>query len=198
MAQVEFQLDADKVVATAIYVAQHGVPDLTVGKMMKMFFLADKYHLVRYGRPITGDRYDAMDWGPVPSFAYDLFKQLLKKPITPSCRQLASALDVDCNYQLPRFSAKSGSSFDNEQLSVSDIKAIDRTIKQFGDKTFEELSAITHTMAAYDKAWKSRGFFSKSVHMKFEDFFDDDAAAIAGAKDEMVENYCLRKSFAKP
>jgi uncharacterized phage-associated protein len=198
MAHVDFRLDADKVVATSIYIAQHGPPDLTVGKMMKMLFLADKYHLVRYGRPITGDKYEAMDAGPVPSFAYNLFKQLVIKPTTPPCRQLAEALDVDRSYQLPRFSAKNGAQFDADQLSVSDLKAIDKTIEQFGGKTFEELSAITHTMAAYDKAWKSKGFFSKSAHMKFEDFFDDDAAAIAGAKDEMVENYCLQKSFAKP
>jgi uncharacterized phage-associated protein len=197
MAQIEFQLDADKVVASAIYIAQRGVPDLTVGKMMKMLFLADKYHLVRYGRPITGDRYEAMNDGPVPSFAYDLFKQMLHKPLTEQCKRLASALDIDRSYELPRFRLNGASEFDKSQLSISDIKSLDRTVNQFGARAFEELSAITHAMAAYDKAWKSRGFFSRRAHMKFEDFFEDDAAAIAGAKDEMVENFYLRKSFAK-
>jgi uncharacterized phage-associated protein len=193
---VEFQLDIDKVVATAIFIASRNIPELTVGKMLKMIFLSDKYHLVRYGRTITGDRYDAMHDGPVPSFAYDLFKQILRKPFTPQGKRLADALIIDTNYQLPRFSARI--EFDPEQLSKSDILALDETIQQFGDKSFEELSAITHTMAAYDKAWRSRGMFRKSARMKFEDFFDDDAGAIAGAREETIENDCLKKSFAKP
>jgi uncharacterized phage-associated protein len=192
---VEFQLDIDKVIATSIFIASQGVPELTIGKMMKLIFFADKYHLVRYGRPITGDQYDAMNDGPVPSFAYDLFKQILRKPFTPQGRQLASALTIDTNYELPRFSART--EFDPEQLSKSDILALTETIQQFGDKSFEELSAISHAMAAYDKAWRSRGILRKSARMKFEDFFDDDAGAIAGAREETIENDCLKKSFAK-
>lgn len=193
---LEFQLDIDKVIAAAIFIASKNPPELTIGKMMKLIFLADKYHLVRYSRPITGDHYDAMQDGPVPSFAYDLFKQVLRRPFTAQGKQLASALVVDANYELPRFSSRA--EFDPEQLSQSDILALNETLRQFGDKSFEELSALTHTMAAYDKAWRSRGLFKKSARMKFEDFFEDDAGAIAGAKEETIENDCLRKSFAKP
>jgi uncharacterized phage-associated protein len=193
---VEFQLDMDKVIATSIFIASRGVPELTIGKMMKLIFFADKYHLVRYGRPITGDRYDAMNDGPVPSFAYDLFKELLRKPMTSEGRQLAAVIEIDVNYELPRFSTRA--EFDIEQLSQSDVLALTETLKQFGDKSFEELSAITHTMSAYDKAWRSRGMFKKSARMKFEDFFDDDAGAMAGAREETIENDCLKKSFAKP
>ena len=111
-------------------------------------------------------------------------------------RQLAAALVIDANYELPRFRARA--EFDAEQLSRSDILALNETIQQFGDKSFEELSALTHAMAAYDKAWRSRGIFKKSARMKFEDFFVDDAGAIAGAREETIENDCLKKSFAKP
>jgi uncharacterized phage-associated protein len=193
---LEFQLDIDKVLATAVFIARQDVPELTVGKMMKLIFLADKYHLVRYGRPITGDRYEAMNDGPVPSFAYDLFKQILRKPFTKEGRALADALTIDNAYQLPRFSSKAA--FDPEQLSESDIVALQQTLRQFADRSFEELSSITHTMAAYDRAWKSRKLFRKSSPMKFEDFFDDDAGAVAGAKEEMIENHHLQKTFAKP
>jgi uncharacterized phage-associated protein len=193
---LEFQLDIEKVIATAVFIASRNVPELTIGKMMKLIFLADKYHLVRYGRPITGDHYDAMNDGPVPSFAYDLFKQIVRKPFTKEARALADALTIDASYQLPRFSSRAA--FDADQLSQSDILALEQTLQQFRDKSFEELSAITHAMAAYDKAWKSRRLFRKSAPMKFEDFFDDDAGAIAGAKEEMIENHHLQKTFAKP
>ena len=191
-----FQLDKDKVVATSIYIASKNVPELTIGKMMKLIFLADKHHLVRYGRLITGDLYTAMKDGPVPSFAYDIFKDVLRKPVTPQGKCLEKSLAIDTSYQLPRFSART--EFDADQLSQSDILAIDETLLQFGEKSFEELSAITHAMAAYDKAWRSKGMFSKSARMKFEDFFEDDAGAIAGAKEEMIEDYHLKRSFAKP
>lgn len=193
---LEFQLDMEKTIAASVFIASKNPPELTVGKMMKLLFLADKYHLVRYARPITGDHYDAMNDGPVPSFAYDLFKQVLRNPFTPQGRQLANALVIDTTYELPRFSARV--EFDTEQLSKSDIVALTETLKQFGDKSFEELSAITHAMAAYDKAWRSKGMFKKSARMKFEDFFEDDAGAIAGAREETIENDCLKKSFAKP
>ena len=193
---VTFRLDIDKVIATAIYIASRNIPELTPGKLFKLMFLAEKYHLVHYGRPITGDRYDAMNDGPVPSFTYDLFKrQILRRPFTEPGRRLAAALDVIRSGKLPQFKALH--SFDPDQLSKSDILALDKTIQKFGLKTFEELSDITHAMVAYDKAWKSKGMFRKSSPMKFEDFFEDETDAIE-ARDEMVENYHLHRSFAKP
>lgn len=193
---LEFQLDTDKVIATAVYISSQNIPELTVGKMMKLIFLSDKYHLVRYGRPITGDHYEAMQDGPVPSFAYNVFKEVVRKPVTDQGRKLYQSLTIDTTYELPRFSARA--EFDANQLSRSDILAIDETLKQFGNKHFEELSSMTHAMAAYDKAWRSRGFLSRKAPMKFEDFFEDDAGAIAGAKEEMIEDHHLRRSFARP
>lgn len=193
---IKFQLDIEKVIATALYIAKHDVPDLTVGKMMKLIFLADKYHLVKYGRPITGDKYDAMQDGPVPSFAYDLFKDILRSPKSEQGKRLAASLVIDETYVLPRFSTKQ--SYDADQLSRSDIRALDKTIGEFGGRKFEELSSITHAMAAYDNAWKSKSVFKKKAEMKFEDFFIDDSDAVAGAKEEMMENCHLRQSFAKP
>ena len=73
-----------------------------------------------------------------------------------------------------------------------------KTIKEFGEKKFTELRAITHEMTAWDNAWRGKSIFKQSADMKFEDFFVDDANAVAGAKEEMMENCHLRHSFAKP
>lgn len=193
---VKFTLDIEKVIASSIYIAQRDIPELTIGKMMKLIFLADKCHLVRYGRPITGDRYEAMKDGPVPSFAYNIFKELLRKPRAEQCKRLADALEIDRRYELPRFKARKD--FDREQLSMSDTKALDVAIELFGNKTFNELRAITHAMVAYDNAWNARPKSRQASPMKYEDFFEDDASAIAGAREEMIEDYHLRTSFAKP
>src|SRR4051812_34811550 len=99
---VEFKLDMEKVIATTLFLAGKNLPELTEGKLLKLMFLADKYHLVRYGRPITGDRYEAMNHGPVPSWTYALFnKQILKKPFTPEGKTLAAMLDIDTSGKYP-------------------------------------------------------------------------------------------------
>lgn len=41
-------------------------------KLIKLLYLADRQALLRWGRPITNDRYVAMKYGPVVSTIYDL------------------------------------------------------------------------------------------------------------------------------
>ncbi len=41
-------------------------------KLIKLIFLADKYHLLKYGRTITEDDYYAMELGPVASIVKDI------------------------------------------------------------------------------------------------------------------------------
>ena len=43
--------------------------------MLKTLFYVDKAHLQKYGRPVTGDIYVKMSYGPVPSLAYDMLKE---------------------------------------------------------------------------------------------------------------------------
>lgn len=53
----------------------------TLGKaqfheLFKILYFADQEHIKIYGRPITGDKYIAMKYGPVPSFLYDILKDI--------------------------------------------------------------------------------------------------------------------------
>jgi uncharacterized phage-associated protein len=193
--RVEFTIDIDKIIATVIFLASRGIPDLTPGKLYKLMFLAEKYHLVRFGRPITGDRYHAMEDGPVPSFTYALFKkQILRTPFSDPARILSSQLEIDKSGERPKIHSRAD--FDKEQFSVSDLLALEYVIQHFGDLPFEKLSALTHKMDAWDKAWKSRGH-KDAVPMKFEDFFEGDEDAVPAVKAEMIENHILDTVFAK-
>src|SRR6202042_2841503 len=42
--------------------------------LSKILYFADKAHLAKWGRTLTGDRYIAMKNGPVPSRIYDFIK----------------------------------------------------------------------------------------------------------------------------
>ena len=41
-------------------------------KALKLVYFADRYHLRRFGRPVIGDEYLAMEYGPVPSNTKDI------------------------------------------------------------------------------------------------------------------------------
>ena len=69
----KLRLNCRKTVESIDFLAQQwpGITQYYVGKIL---YLADKQHCIDWGRPITGDRYVAMEHGPVPSRVYDLLK----------------------------------------------------------------------------------------------------------------------------
>lgn len=194
MASIEFRLDKDRSREALVYLAAKladTAPDIgfDVYRACKLLFLADKLHLVRYGRTITGDRYFAMDHGPVPNRILDLLKLFIDDPDLP---WLSSVLVIDRAYQNPRFHPTLPLEFGN--LSQSDLEALDETLTRYGSMTFDVLKALTHEMVAYQKAWDNRQG-RNSVPMDFEDFFEEDSDAIAGVLAEAIENSQLRKAF---
>ena len=72
MSNLEFKFQPLKAIAAIEVLALRNVPELSKYKIAKLIFLADKLHLVQYGRTITGDKYCAMEHGPVPSSVYAL------------------------------------------------------------------------------------------------------------------------------
>jgi hypothetical protein len=199
---VDFPFEFEKALEALVYLASRDIPDFDKYKAGKLLFLADKYHLVKYSRPITGDTYFAMPHGPAPTTILNLLnKAIEEKDGDPRVKALLEALTIDRSALYPQLAAKdAGREYEN--LSKSDIGALDETIKRFGSKTFAELKALTHEMVAYEKARAKRkkGWGGKkktlqgSVPMAFEDFFEEDSDAVAGAREEMIEDYRLRRA----
>ncbi len=67
MTDIRFRFQLPKVINALAYFASHGIRDLTKLKAAKLLYYVDKYHLLKYGRPVIGDHYVCMDFGPVPS-----------------------------------------------------------------------------------------------------------------------------------
>jgi uncharacterized phage-associated protein len=187
---ISFQLDLDRTREAILYIASKYKGGIEKYVICKLLFLADKYHLVRYGRTITGDRYVALPHGPAPSAALDSLNAVLNGEDRTS--ELATTLEVNARFVYPRLSVVALPEFEN--LSESDIEALDEIHARFGSKSFPELRAMTHEMAAYQKAWEKRGT-RNSAPMAFEDFFEEDSDAIAGVLDEAIENSLLRKAY---
>jgi uncharacterized phage-associated protein len=201
MVTVTFEFDFDKTVAALLYLAdkpENEVTALDKYKASKLLFFADKYHLVRYGRPILGDFYKALPYGPVPQLTLNGIQSLLdKKPkgnyAARLMDRLSDLLEIDRTFANPRLKARQP--IDISALSESDLEALEYVVREYGRKTFEELMALTHLVAPYRYAWESREPGKQAAIMKWEDFFVEDANAVSGAKELMLENFAVRKTF---
>lgn len=136
------QFQPEKVIASIGYLVQQTGADLY--SVMKMIYLADKAHLGRYGRTITGDMYTAMSKGPVPERAYNLCKYVRgdRERFDP----MPDAKDylglVENNFDLL-------SEPDIDELSESDVEALNEVAeihKKGGWKAVFE--------ASHDSAWR--------------------------------------------
>src|SRR4030095_14202545 len=104
---VSFRFDFAKARAALLYLASQNLPAFDKGKACKLLFLADKLHLVRFSRPITGDRYWALEPGPVPSTLLCLLNQVETQKFTDKdARALAEGLDLDRAFVNPHLRAR--------------------------------------------------------------------------------------------
>ena len=117
-----------------LYVASR-LTDRGYHKIFKVLYFADRDHLADWGRTITGDRYVAMEFGPVPSALYDLFK----------VKEKAAGNGVFADLFLA----------DRRVLSRSDIKALDKALNEYGGKDFNTITTLSHG-SAWDKTPRNR------------------------------------------
>ena len=111
-------------------------------KISKILYFADMEHLATYGRPITGDTYIAMDYGPVPSTIYDSFKAV-RGDGTSQYLDMAKSMFGIRN----RFIVEPLQEADMRYLSKSDIHIIDEAINQYGDYSWTDIVNISHQYA---------------------------------------------------
>lgn len=166
-ARVKFAQKPDKLVETMLYLSLKGMK-LDQYQVVKLLYLADRAHLIRFGRPITFDRYVAMKFGPVGSAAYDLLKGKSAQGIAPS----ELPFDIRKHDEVTLL-GKPKREIKKSVLSKSDLLILDSIIKEFGGMTFDQLFKITHEHFAYDRAWKNRS--SGADEMRYEDFFPENA-----------------------
>lgn len=138
--------DYDRALNAFLYVANRvSRPD--THKIFKVLYFADMAHLCKYGRAITGDRYIAMKFGPVPSCVYDMVK----------CVKGTGLYD---NPTLKAFFGMEGymveplRDADIDYLSATDVEALEESIAKYDDYDFQAMTERSHGKA-WSKAWES-------------------------------------------
>ena len=141
---------------------------------LKLVFFADRYHLRKYGRPLTGDSYLAMNFGPVPSGTKDI--AYLSDFLSNSERSYAEAF---LQRSADPHSFESRAEEDLRVFSQTDVEALDFSWSQFGRHDAFMLADITHSYPE----WKRHEAALKSnettrVPMNYTDFLDDAPAEV--------------------
>ncbi len=121
-----FTLNKEKAVNSLLYVAQK-LQKADKHKTYKILYFADQKHLVKYGRPIIGDTYIKMDYGPVPSFIKNIVDEKingLEEIVAVYNQHFIKIL------QIPNI----------EVLSESDIECLQEAIEENENLSFDDLN----------------------------------------------------------
>lgn len=140
---IQFEFEPEKALVATTYLANRSGE--TMYTILKMVYVADRLHLERYGRPITGDRFIAMKEGACPSKIYDSMKVLRGGSNHNYLPASEHYLEVDATtYDVI---VKDMPSLD--ALSASEIECLDETVS-----ILNRLGRWHIRNLAHDVAWK--------------------------------------------
>ena len=108
-------------------------------KVMKLIWIADKFHLLNYGRTITRDNYFALPHGPVPSSTLNLSRNETKEKYISEFLE-SHALTI-----------KSIKPSETNLFSKSDIEVLDLVWSKFCDLTPKEIRDLSHEYPEWKK-----------------------------------------------
>lgn len=166
------QADTARILAPCLYILNR-TGKISKHHLSKILYFADKAHIAKYGRSLTGDRYIAMKNGPVPSRIYDFIKYIEGISsvtfLTDHIQYISAFIGFQLQYYV--FAKKEA---DMDFLSVSAIKALDESLATYRNKSFSERTDLSH-----DEAWKTTGL-NKEI-------FIIDITKAAGANSAMID-----------
>jgi hypothetical protein len=183
---VALRPNREKILHALLYLidqGDHRGVAITQYTILKTFFLADRAHLNRYGRPITFDNYKAMKDGPVASLIYDVLKNNINFPAVfgiagPLWERTAAS---EISPRAFRFhSVKERPNVDI--LSESDVEALSDALTITTTLSFGQVKRLTHEDPAYIDAWEEEdptSAYDMSVGMLFDTPNFDQARELA-------------------
>jgi len=140
-----FRFDFDKGLEAILYIAAR-VPSPTFHKISKILYFADLEHLESFGRFVTGDRYVAMEYGPVPSNLNNIMRAGRGEDQFDDQKEV-----INNAFGVPeRYTIRPLRESRNSVFSRSDIECLDRSIAKHGEKSFGQLVDESH-----DSAWRA-------------------------------------------
>ncbi len=171
-----------KIKATVLYVLGKIPEGMDYIHLFKTLYFAQQEHLVRYGMPIIDDSFMARKHGPVAALTYKILRGVEGKvEVTDDClRDFMQSISVKMVDGHQIATVANGATCDVDELSVSNIKVLDKWIDKCKDIESFDLSDLSH-----DDAWQSA---KSKTDLTGEDTKITlyDMAKAAGANDAML------------
>lgn len=145
MAKAKF--DQRKALHALLFVVTHVPKPANVYNVLKCLYYADRKHLQEYGRQIYGDTFYALEYGPVPSGAYDIVKYVSGR----------AKWDLNFPEALGLLEARGDhlgarGEPDTELLSRSDMACLLDAARKYGTMPFGKLKKLSHQGKAFEHA----------------------------------------------
>ena len=147
------------------------VPGLDKLKAVKLMYFIDREYLLKYGRPILGDVYIAMGFGPVPSQAYDRLKDIEDGTATDS------PIYAEATARYPIFKARAKA--DMDLFSEAEIACMDEVLQKYSSLPGTRLARISHE----HRAWTGS---ERNSQIDYRLFFDDEPNKHRDAFEAMI------------
>lgn len=152
--------------------------------LLKLVFLADRFHLRKYGRSVCGDSYYAMSYGPVATNTKKLIEKELKTGTAGAFVKYAKIDGHDSVYAV--------SSPDMDVFSETDREAMDAALTLFS-KHGGKIVDFTHKFPEWKKFEQDLEGGATRRKMRAIDFFE--SAGRAEYCDANKELVALNKEF---
>jgi uncharacterized phage-associated protein len=152
---IKFNLNKRKAAEAVIwFIKEKNINDMY--SIWKMLFEAEKYHLNKYGRPITGETYLAMQYGTVPKWLYK-----------EACEQFGIGF---IRYRNNLYAERE---LIKDMFSETDIEALECGYKKYAGMSFKQIEIENHKEPAWLKYEEEIIKEKEGVQIPFEDFVDE-------------------------
>lgn len=135
----DFNLHIEKAVNSLLFVISN-LEKADTHKTYKILYFADQKHLLKFGRPIFGDTYVKMKYGPVPSF--------IKNVVDENIEGLE---EVVAKYH--RYFVKPLVEPNLDYLSESDLECLKESLEENRNLEFSTLTDKSHDYAYNKASW---------------------------------------------
>jgi uncharacterized phage-associated protein len=167
---MDFVFQINKAVAASSLLAKEAGGTMDIAHLLKALYLSDRKALLKWERPITGDRFYSMNHGPIVSRVYDLV------------RSKVSGSDMERWEEF--FSARVGNQVtltkepNLDALSDREIAVLLETWNEIKNLSFRELKEYTHKLPEYVEVKGTSVMIDPAKIFSEEGFLEDDIAKI--------------------
>jgi uncharacterized phage-associated protein len=140
---ITFTFDIKKTVQIINQILRRNRGSINYTKLIKLLYIADKDALSKYDTTITGDKYCAMDNGPVLSEIYDLIRG---KSVNSHYQLYWDGFFCKKDYDLILVHKNN---LPGDKLSAAELEILDSVDAQFKKKSYSDMIKYVHNQELF-------------------------------------------------